>query len=183
MVFLESNLQFDFSDEHWAHLLKFDETKDFKLVQESVPGTKGIDFSAIHKTNTLVLIEVKNFRGYRIENKPRMMGGENPLWLEVAIKMRDSVSIIVGSARSSTYQNADWAAYLEVLKNQKKQLQVVLWLEQDAPITRQQQYRSVSEEEIFRRQFKRSLKWLTNKVEVIDKSAHPFVDSLSVSYL
>lgn len=183
MTFQESNLQFVFNDVKWAHLLKFDEETDFKLTEESVSGTKGIDFSGIFEKSTLVLIEVKNFRGYRIENKPRMIGGADPLWLEVAQKMRDAIAVKVGAARNSTHQAATWNAYLEILKNQKKQLHLVLWLEQDAPFGIQQKYRSVEEVELFRRQLKRSLKWLTNKVDVVNISTNPFSNSLTVTYL
>ena len=58
MTFQESNLQFVFDDAKWEHLLEFDEETDFKFAQESVPGTKGVDFSGILKMDTLVLFEV-----------------------------------------------------------------------------------------------------------------------------
>ncbi|MBI5917090.1 MAG: hypothetical protein HY842_17090 [Bacteroidetes bacterium] len=183
MTLQESNLQFVFNDMHWEHLLKFDDETDFKQAQEAVQGTKGVDFSGIFEKNTLVLIEVKNFRGYRIENKPRMVGGDDPLWLEIARKMRDAIAVIVGAARNYPHQATAWNAYLEVLRNKRKQLHLVLWLEQDAPISKQQKYRSVADEEVFRRQLKRSLKWLTQKVDVANVSTTPFSNSLTVSYL
>ena len=182
MTFQESNLQFVFNDAKWAHLLEFDKETDFTQAQEAVPGTKGVDFSGILEKDKLVLIEVKNFRGHRIENKPRMVGGAAPLWLEVAQKMRDAIAVAVGAVRTSTYQAAAWKAYLEVLNHQKKQLHLVLWLEQDAPANRQQKYRSVEEEEFFRRQLKRSLKWLTKRVDVVSISTNPFSNSLTVNY-
>ncbi len=180
----ESDLIFDFSDAHWTHLLSFDKTKDYQNAQEALPGTKGVDFTGILENNALVFMEVKNFRGYRIETKPRIEGGDDPVWLEAAQKMRDAVSVSVGSARNSTNLKETWQRYLEFFSNENKFIHFVLWLEQDLPPLEFKAKRKSEKTEIeLRRDLKRSLRWLTTRVDVANVRNNPFPQALTVSYL
>ncbi len=83
MRFEESKLLFDFSDLSWNYLMQYDQETDFDKIQNAILGTKAVDFIGIFKENTLCIIEVKNFRGTRIQNKPRVEDGDEPLDLEV----------------------------------------------------------------------------------------------------
>ncbi|MEZ4930548.1 MAG: hypothetical protein R2788_00215 [Saprospiraceae bacterium] len=184
MTYSESELQFEFDDQQWGNLLEFDKTKDFQNAQEALPSTKGVDFIGINKEDALVFIEVKNFRGHRIENKPRIEDGEDPLWMEVAQKMRDSISVIVGGSRNSTHQKETWTAYFDYLKSEEKTLHFVLWLEQDLPPTNFKAKKKWDRNEYsLRKRLKNSLRWLSSKVDIASMDNNPFPTSLNVNHL
>ncbi|MCU0346322.1 MAG: hypothetical protein MUC59_05245 [Saprospiraceae bacterium] len=179
----ENGLVFEFNDDHWAGLLHFDLTNDYKHAKDALPGTKGVDFTGVLGNQTLVFIEAKNFRGHRIESKPRLENGEDPIWLEAAQKMRDSISVVVGSARNSTHLKVVWQRYLEYFGKENKYIHFVLWLEQDMPPNNASAKRKWEKNEIEnRRSLKRCLRWLTNKVDIASIQNNPFPDSLAVSY-
>ena len=179
----ESDLNFDFSDAHWTCLLQFDKTRDFQNAQEALSGTKGVDFTGILENQSLVFIEVKNFRGHRIETKPRIEGGDDPVWLEAAKKIRDSVSVVVGSARNSTHLKETWQRYLEIMGSEKRYIHFVLWLEQDLPAQASKAKRKSEKNEIeLRRDLKKSLHWLTPRVDVANVQNNPFPQALTVTY-
>jgi len=184
MNFREKDLQFDFDETQWSCLLKFDGTKDYEKAKNSLPKTKGVDFTGIFRNQSLVLIEVKDFRGHRIINKPRLAGGTNPLWLEIAQKNKNTIAIIVGAARNSTHEKEAWQSYLNILKNEDKSLHLILWLEQDfPPNTPKANQKKEREENLLRRNLKRSLRWLTSKVQVCNISTNPFSNALSIGYV
>jgi hypothetical protein len=180
----ENGLVFEFNDDHWTDLLHFDMTVDYKNAKDALPGTKGVDFTGVLGNQTLVFIEAKNFRGHRIESKPRVENGEDPIWLEAAQKMRDSVSVVVGSARNSTRLTEEWQRYLEFLQSKNKQLHFVLWLEQDQPTSSAKAIKKWERNEVDNRlHLKRCLRWLTKKVDIASIQNNPFPDSLTVTYL
>jgi hypothetical protein len=180
----ESDLNFDFNDAKWTNLLHFDKTTEYRNAQEALPGTKGVDFTGILENHSIVIMEVKNFRGHRIENKPRIEGGDDPVWLEAAKKIRDSVSVVVGSARNSTHLKETWQRYLEIMGSEKKYIHFVLWLEQDMPdqvsIAKPKSERN---EIVLRRNLKKSLRWLTPRVDIANVQNNPFPQALTVTYL
>ena len=127
----ESNMRFLFDNEKWSLLIKYDEQTDYKKILNAVHATKAVDFIGILNNEILSLIEVKNFRGHRIENKPRLGGTDDPLELEVAQKVRDTIAGIIGAARNSTHLQENWTKYSNFLLHQKKIIHVILWLEED----------------------------------------------------
>jgi len=131
-----------------------------------------------------VLIEAKDFRKHRIETKQRIEGGNDPLWLEVSKKMRDSVAVTVGAGRNAAIDKDAWKACLELLRNEKKKIHLILWLEQDPPpyALKARRNRELSDRYLLRK-LKNSLDWLTPKVQVCDVSTHPFPGNLSISYV
>jgi len=90
----EGRLRFDFSDK-W-HVIKYDATSFYKKLAHDLPETKGVDIVAF-SGDELVLIEVKDVRNYRIENKKRIES--HKLVLEAAQKFRDSLAGIVAANR------------------------------------------------------------------------------------
>ena len=87
-TFEEGHLRFRFDDSWYA--IKYDEHPDYRERIERLDGTKAVDFVAVHRDSQLFLIEVKDFRGHRIENQPRLREGE--LAIEVGQKVRDTVA-------------------------------------------------------------------------------------------
>src|SRR5580692_8886295 len=72
-TFEEGHLRFRF-DSSW-YAIKYDEHPDYRERIERLDGTKAVDFVAVHRDSQLFLIEVKDFRGHRIENQPRLREG------------------------------------------------------------------------------------------------------------
>lgn len=92
MTFSEGFLQFEFGAT-WR-IVKYDEHAQHVERLQTIES-QAIDFLAA-RTGTVLLLEVKDFRGRRIENKGKLGGA---LAITVAQKMRDSVSGIVGQRR------------------------------------------------------------------------------------
>jgi hypothetical protein len=127
--FEEGSLAFDFGAAWNNTSLHFDKHRDYEKVVHAVAGTKGVDFLGIYR-GELYFIEVKDFRGYRIQNKKRLSTGE--LTIEVAQKVKDTVACIIGASRN-TGTAESWEPYLRLLLDRSRPLRVILWLEQDTP--------------------------------------------------
>ena len=68
----------------------------------------------------LYWIEVKDFRGYRIQNKRRLSEGE--LAIEVAQKVRDSIAGIIGAYRTSGSWET-WEPFVRSLRSRDNRVQ------------------------------------------------------------
>jgi len=184
MEFQEENLKFTFDDNSWSDLVHYDKSRDCKNVQRAVMGTKAVDFiGVLKKQQALILsfIEVKDFRGYRIENKDRMNNGE--LVEEFAQKVRDTLAGIIGGARNSTHMQSTWKKYVRMLL--EKEVHIVCWVEEDrhantSPVDLK---RNKSSSSALNQVIKSKLSWLTTKVMVADTANNPYRDSLQVSFI
>lgn len=165
----EGFLAFDFSDS-WR-ILKLDEHRDYRERIARLEGTKAVDFLSILDEQELYLIEVKDFRGHKIETRDRLLTGE--LSIEVAQKVRDSLACIIGAFRTSS-EPEFWQPYATLLCNRGRTIKIVLWLENDLPPPhlrlRQKFMASISGNV-----FKQKLTWLTSRVLVCgsDKQGLP----------
>jgi len=185
----EGYLVFEFS-EKWQ-VFKLDEHPDYREKIGKIDETKAVDFVGIFNNETLYFIEIKDFRGYRIENKERLLKSQLPscqlvndecqfdkgslsLPIELAQKVRDSIACIIASCRTSS-EPKDWFPYANLLCQKKREIKVVLWLEQDLPpfpLLRKKARASINT-----KIFKQKLRWLTSKVLVCscDKQGLPDV--------
>ena len=95
-TFTESNLTFSFDERNWD-ILKYDEHPKYIKITNALEGTKAVDFLGFYNTNTLVLFEVKGFRGYGSQKSviDRLSDGMEVLTNEVAQKVKDTVAAIV----------------------------------------------------------------------------------------
>lgn len=91
----EGHLEFDFASS-WS-VIKYDEAPQH-VERMQVIESQAIDFCGSQQA-TVLLLEVKDFRGHKIENKEKLNG---PLARTVAQKMRDSVCGIIGQQRVQT---------------------------------------------------------------------------------
>ncbi len=183
MTFEESGLRFEFSPTHWSDLIQYDETKDFMKIRDAVPRTKGVDFVGIFQNETLLLMEVKNLRGSRIANKPRVEQGEDSLEVEFAQKVKDTVAGIAGGARNSTHFKTEWTLFLDLMKNEGKRVDAVLWLEEDFPPAGLPEKREKARRDAFLKNLKKGIAWLTGRVFVFNKQDNPYPGSLTVTFL
>jgi hypothetical protein len=133
-------------------------------------GTKAVDFVGVLDGEKLYLIEVKDFRGHRIENKKRQLA---ELPLEIGLKARDTLAGLAGAYAKTG--GVGWIErYGQVLAERKHQVHVVAWIADDAlrpaePLGKRAAYDSVR-----RAQIQQKLAWLTARVLVED----PFGESM-----
>lgn len=180
--FVEGSLSFEFSAD-WA-VEKWDETPFYRRRHQRLcgeldgkgEGTKALDFVGVHRGQELWLIEVKDFRRHPIESGPRMESAE--LALEVGLKVRDSLSGLVG-ARQMDVDAKLWSSAVQLMPlTSPNPIRVVLWMETDGPLTqREKQRRSV-----LLNRLKSMLRWLTTYVSVacIEDNSLPDVEVWSL---
>ncbi|MCB0568965.1 MAG: hypothetical protein KDC66_04345 [Phaeodactylibacter sp.] len=176
MAFEESRLRFNFLEGHWEHLVKYDEEKDYRKLEQSIPGTKGVDFIGI-SNHDIFFFEVKNYRGHKIASKQKI----DELEIIVAQKVRDTLGGIVGGVRNSTNREESWQQHLKFLGDKKKRLNIVLWIEED-PRHRQPKEQNIYSQ-ILTQKLKQHLSWLSCKVIVANKANNPIIDKLQVDFL
>ena len=122
----EGLLRFEFPDS-WR-VVKYDDPGSFYgRKMERLDGTKAVDILALSPDPVLYFVEVKDFRGYRIENKPRRTG---LLWNEVAQKVRDTLAGIVGAYRDPNWTD-DFAPFVRQLRRPAASIRIVAWIEDD----------------------------------------------------
>lgn len=133
--------KFTFGDS-WTVAFKYDDSRFYRDGPERMKGeleersdnvtkivpqaTRAVDVIGLHQEDGLFLLEAKDFRGHRIENKNRLHG---QVILEVALKTRDTVAGLLGAARKAVTEFPS-AGLLAALQPGKT-VTVVLWLEDD----------------------------------------------------
>jgi hypothetical protein len=163
-VIVEGALELEFGDE-WDLVLKWDECRWYRDGINRFGDCKAVDVLALSRTRRqLLMIELKDFRGHRIQNKDRIKDGE--LFVEVGHKARDTVAGICGAAR--TGGDAD-VARIAMQLAAITPLTIVLWLEedrhaQDAPVAHRR--RGKTRMDVMRRELKARLRWLTQRVMI-----------------
>ncbi len=118
-------MRFDFPVE-WS-VVKFDATRFYQNRVKKCHGTKAVDFLA-WTGDALFMIEAKDFRQYRIENKPRIASGD--LAREVAQKVRDTIAGLYGAFR---WEIEEVQPFYSKLLRKNHRIHVVLLLEEDRP--------------------------------------------------
>ncbi|HQU47299.1 MAG TPA: hypothetical protein PK867_31140, partial [Pirellulales bacterium] len=162
-VFDEDHLRFEF-DDSWR-VVKYDAHRDYLQGIQMLDETKAVDFVALRVVtgaeSEMFWIEVKDFRGYRIQNKRRQADGE--LALEVAQKVRDSLAGVIGALQTSSTPE-DWQPFVERMRRREPPMRIVLWLEDDPPPPGSA--RRKTGENVQAQLLKQRLKWLTTKILV-----------------
>jgi len=121
------NFTFEFPDT-WS-VVKYDDCKFYRKQFGQLQDVKGVDVLTIG--NELFIIEAKDFRNFRIQNKGRIANQE--LALEIAKKIRDTVAALYGAHR---HGNPDLAPYCHYLfKQSRRPIKVIFLLEEDRPPT------------------------------------------------
>jgi hypothetical protein len=169
-VFTERKLEFTF-DDTWT-VQKWDDEPAYRKGIGTLQRTLAADFCGM-RNGMLFLFEVKDFRGYRIQNEARLTQldvpdvapGDMPkkgeivaLMAEIAWKVRDTIAGIVGARRCRS-DEAHWQPMLHALGDPDAGLHVVLWLEEDLP-------RNSVQTSILQANLRNKLAWLTTKVLV-----------------
>jgi len=142
-IITEGELELEFDDD-WDAVLKWDETPAY------------LAFSRSRKR--LLLIELKDFRRHRIENKKRISKGE--LFEEVGFKVRDTLAGVRGAARTRA---DECVAQLAAKIATRVPLTVVLWLKEDRP-------RNKGRLSEMTQELKKRVRWLTPHAIVRSRS-------------
>jgi hypothetical protein len=159
----EGSISFEFGDD-WEIVEKWDACSAHTEGVGKLDGSKAVDFVGVHG-GELYLIEVKDFRGYAIENKERQV---HDLPLEIGHKVRDSLAGLVG--RHQRDCGPEWIGPLaRSLFERKHPVWVVAWIAEDRrssePDRRREMWQATRRDRL-----KQKLSWLTGHVEV----ASPF---------
>lgn len=120
---IEKQITLRFQDHTGA--CKYDETPFYKKNVQNLQETKAVDVVA-NSSNTIYLIELKDMRGYRIDNKKRIENGE--LALEAAQKFRDTIAGLWGAMR---HQNELGNLTKNIFLREDYRIMGILLLEED----------------------------------------------------
>ncbi len=177
MTIEESGLRFDFAPSY--QVIKFDETNFYRQYFNKLPGSKGIDMMAL-SSSVVLMIEVKNFTGYEMDNTWRTVSnklrdGEESLDIEVAKKVAMSLACLFGAStkKEKSSNAASLDPYFESLAGkvgrQEAKLQVVLFVEgvtDSHARTKKMKMKALTDS------IKRQLSWLACDVLVEDTALH-----------
>ncbi len=183
-IITENNLEFTFGAA-WQ-VVKYDGTTTYREGIEKLKGmldegtdkqhsegSKAMDIVGLHPNYGVLLMEIKDFRKHRIENKKRVNG---EVALEVALKARDTVAGLLGAWRWSKQE----AVYARKLKP-KLPVKVVLWIESDETNDKKawsDRLRVLSED------MDRKLRWLSVRCLAVGKPlGGDSIPDLAVKYL
>jgi Holliday junction resolvase len=134
----EGNISFEFSGD----AIQYDETNFYRKHIEkckgfvnyedgNIPreeGTKAVDILGLNKS-PLYVIEIKDFRGYRIQNKERIKNAE--LAIEFSLKVRDTLIGLFGAFKNHNEELKVFYSYLFHKKDQPNSIKAILLLEED----------------------------------------------------
>lgn len=174
--FDEGVIRFVFGD-RWL-IRRLDNHPSYRSGIEKLDGTKAVDFVGILDENELFFMEVKDFRGHRIENRSRL---RNELWIEIGQKVRDSLACIIGAHRTSSSEPELWEKLNQRIHDKRKTIKVILWLEEDMVHSKAAKGRK-PRLSTYQNMLKKKLRWLTTKVLVCD-TADTLLTDLRVSNL
>lgn len=182
MELTEQNITFIFEEGRWVDVRDFDKTNPDYSKIEKLNGTKAIDIIGYHKEKGVFLMEVKDFRQHRIENKDRINKLE--LFEEVGQKVKDSLACILAAARNSTHGQDYWKRQVDRILNPRCQVTVMLWLEEDHNVafgTPVLQKRKKVNKNIFKNDLKQKVSWLTSRVEIVNSQKVATLERLNLA--
>lgn len=168
----EGFLRFRF-DDRWI-VIKYDDHRDYREKIGRLADTKAIDFATVLDSSNLFFIEVKDFRGYRIQNRQRVRDGD--LAIEVAQKVRDTIAGIVAAHHRGNTE--EWNQFINCLTNLRHPARVVLWLEDDLPPG--PKGRRPNQASVLIDRLKQHLRWLTPRVMVVGSTVGAAPEGLTV---
>ena len=121
--FQESGINFKFQSPQWT-VVKYDEHLAHKKVSNALQPTKAVDFLGIHDNGQLFLIEVKNYREHTHDEETRnvLQAKGDELMRRIAVKVRDTIATVTGSARFSTNDEAFFTQVNQLLVDDRKKI-------------------------------------------------------------
>jgi hypothetical protein len=169
---VEGHLELEF-DDTWV-VVKWDDHRAFRAGigtlcgpisgagKQRDEGTKAVDILGVREAR-LYLIELKDFRGHRIESKQRQI---DELPLEIGLKVRDSLAGMIGAAIFADEPTSPFVLGLTCLGRLVQPRVVALITEDANPAWNHPGKRAAVAHERLQN-LKRRLRWLTTKVSVL----------------
>jgi hypothetical protein len=140
--------------------------------QARAEGTKAVDFVGVLDGAALHLVELKDFRGHRIENKARQL---QELPLEIGLKVRDTLAGLVGAGAKEGAPA--WVARCgTALAGRKHPVRVVAWILDDAARPGEDARKRAARSSERTQRIKQRLAWLTARVLVEDPRTTTLAD-------
>lgn len=161
----EQYQRFEFGDD-WEVFRYDSEESGYYAIAKSVQNTRSVDFLGIYLGRECYVIEVKDFRGYRIRNKKRLTTGE--LAEEVAQKVRDTLAGVISGCRTGNSAGC-WSDISGCLTTPDSDVRIVLWLEDDTagnPMRWKQELSTQTQ------LIKQKLHWLRVRVFAVSQSTY-----------
>lgn len=151
---VEGDLRFDF-DDRWTPITHWDRHPAYRVGKQGVKGLKAVDVVGIFEQDTLLLMEMKDYR-----NHPREKVED--VATEFEQKVRSSVASLVGARRSGRYPN-DCDRFGAALLAAST-LKLVLWVEdppQHGTLSTVAERRSRSNAGTLTSKLQQHLRWLS----------------------
>ena len=161
----EGKERFVFGDA--VEALKLDDSDLYREGPGRIPGIRCVDFVACGADH-LLLVEAKDFRAHRIENKEKV---GSKLADQVAQKVVGALATAV-AGRRTLVDEPRWVRVASVLDSEAKDIVVLLWLRRDRG-TPQQELRAKVRRQNLSRLLKTRLRWLTRRVMVVGPEQLP----------
>lgn len=124
-VIVEQELEFSFNVET---CVKWDDHRGHQMGVGKLQG-KAVDFVVVPTVGPSTFIEVKDYRGFRIANKPKRTTGA--LAQAVADKVRDTLAGLYWASSRDELGREELRAPIKAHSTHGSKLWVVLWLEED----------------------------------------------------
>jgi hypothetical protein len=167
----EEDLHFEFQD-GWTRVVAWDLHPAYLKGMRKTDQGKAVDFIGIYRNDTLFFIEVTDYRPHRTGGAPRTVKiGE--VMREFEQKVRDTVASLVGAYRDGRYDDACQAVVQGLIERPRRELKLVLWLEDSSPPTITQvahEARRKARASLHAQKSKPHLKWLDARVLVVSKA-------------
>lgn len=140
-------------------------------------GTKAVDLLGL-RGETPYLIEVKDFRGFSIENRRRQI---QELPVEIGLKARDTIAGVAGLVALGNSPDLP-ARWLRAVRDPGRAVHVVAWIAEDPTRPRQAASQRVREN-VRLSGLKQKLAWLTRRVWVCDPLKQITLEDVSATSL
>lgn len=157
--FVESKIKFQFDEENWS-ICHYDAIGGDIRKNLNLTETKAVDFVGVYNNKSIVLFEVKSFRGFgnQISVQNKLNNSMELLSTEVAQKVRDTVAVVAGFNR--TIKTPFWTKSEEIISNVNKHLMVIAWIEENN--TKEKK----AERGTRLRKLKQKLSWLSPEFDI-----------------
>ena len=139
-------------------------------------GTKAADLIGLRGASPY-LIEVKDFRGFTIENKRRQV---RELPLEIGLKARDTIAAVAGLVSLGNPPELP-VRWLRAVREEGRAVNVVAWIAEDPRPAQPEHQRARAE--IRLAGLKQKLAWLTRRVWVCDPLRQITLEDVSAASL
>lgn len=171
----EGRRRFSFAD-GWV-VWRYDcEDSGYSGISSALPHTKACDFIGYHPDG-VYFVEAKDFRGYRIQNKPRLKQGE--VATEVAQKARDTLAGIVAACRRAE-KGQPWEKLATLILDTQRRMVVALCVEDD---TAKDPRAWKQEMDTQQKLLHKRLKWLNVRGRVFSSSSGACLPDVTVTDL